>query len=474
MREQGINHYFDILGLAHNSSQKQLKEAYKDLVKVWHPDRFLHDPKLRIKAQEKLKEINEAYQKVSSFIENGSKKASSTTERKKSTHRSSDDSHASSKAKAKTRKSNDSDRAKKANEKDSQDYDEASERHSNREKSPVTNLYDEYTPFSTTQVAVKPTNRRYYIAFVATAFLSLGSFLIYSDITRRTHTDPGAESPVASGVTNSTSNAISPEVAAETDSEQRIRVGENQNDTNSFENSLNEVSENEYVELAPLSLQTIERPAEKPFSLEPPPQAHPSGVEAELNETAPSAGFFSLNSTRNDVLRIQGTPDSIIGNTFSYGYSSVSFQNDRVSGWSNISKNLRVRMISYSPSSENYFTLGSTRADVVKIQGTPDSIIGNSYGYGYSSITFQGNSVVGWSNISKNLKVRMLSNSEMSLNQFTIGSSKDDVIRVQGTPDSIIGNSFGYGYSTVHFRNDRVSKWSNISRNLRVVLSPDP
>ena len=42
----------------------ELKGAYRDLVKVWHPDRFDHDPALQLKAQEKLKEINRAYETI--------------------------------------------------------------------------------------------------------------------------------------------------------------------------------------------------------------------------------------------------------------------------------------------------------------------------------------------------------------------------------------------------------------------------
>lgn len=52
---------YDLLGLSPGASPEELKVAYRDLAKVWHPDRFLHDPRLRAKAQEKLKEINEAY-----------------------------------------------------------------------------------------------------------------------------------------------------------------------------------------------------------------------------------------------------------------------------------------------------------------------------------------------------------------------------------------------------------------------------
>ena len=68
-----IERYFKILGLNMWATAKEVKEAYMDLVKVWHPDRFANDPKLSSKAQEKLKEINEAYRIIKDFFENPSK-----------------------------------------------------------------------------------------------------------------------------------------------------------------------------------------------------------------------------------------------------------------------------------------------------------------------------------------------------------------------------------------------------------------
>ena len=53
---------YDVLGVKPGVSDPELKAAHRDLAKVWHPDRFLHDPRLQEKAQEKLKEINEAYE----------------------------------------------------------------------------------------------------------------------------------------------------------------------------------------------------------------------------------------------------------------------------------------------------------------------------------------------------------------------------------------------------------------------------
>jgi len=50
------------LNLDEDFTESQLRQAYHDMVKVWHPDRFEHDERLRLIAQEKLKQINGAYE----------------------------------------------------------------------------------------------------------------------------------------------------------------------------------------------------------------------------------------------------------------------------------------------------------------------------------------------------------------------------------------------------------------------------
>jgi hypothetical protein len=50
-----------ILELDDAAAWAQIRESYLDLVRVWHPDRFESDPRLRAKAQARLAEINEAY-----------------------------------------------------------------------------------------------------------------------------------------------------------------------------------------------------------------------------------------------------------------------------------------------------------------------------------------------------------------------------------------------------------------------------
>src|SRR5262249_10484742 len=56
-----------VLGLAHGATEQTIKEAYRDLVKVWHPDRFGTDPRLRQKAEEKLRELNSAFEYLQNY-----------------------------------------------------------------------------------------------------------------------------------------------------------------------------------------------------------------------------------------------------------------------------------------------------------------------------------------------------------------------------------------------------------------------
>jgi curved DNA-binding protein CbpA len=63
-----IRRCFDILELEREATMDEAKQAYKDLVNIWHPDRFSSNPRLKQKAEEKLKEVNEAYDTVKSLL----------------------------------------------------------------------------------------------------------------------------------------------------------------------------------------------------------------------------------------------------------------------------------------------------------------------------------------------------------------------------------------------------------------------
>jgi hypothetical protein len=64
-----IKRSFEILEISESCSLAQAKQAYRDLVSIWHPDRHTKNQRLFSKASEKMKEINQAYSIVVKFFE---------------------------------------------------------------------------------------------------------------------------------------------------------------------------------------------------------------------------------------------------------------------------------------------------------------------------------------------------------------------------------------------------------------------
>jgi hypothetical protein len=62
-----VNKAFELLGLSPGASQAEIDQAYMDLVRVWHPDRFQGDERLLALSEEKLKELNEARVATTAF-----------------------------------------------------------------------------------------------------------------------------------------------------------------------------------------------------------------------------------------------------------------------------------------------------------------------------------------------------------------------------------------------------------------------
>lgn len=56
-----LDHCRKILEIDKNTSIEDIRRSYRDLVTIWHPDRFTHNPRLREIAERKLKEVNAAY-----------------------------------------------------------------------------------------------------------------------------------------------------------------------------------------------------------------------------------------------------------------------------------------------------------------------------------------------------------------------------------------------------------------------------
>ena len=54
---------YKVLGVSPNATDEQVKSAYRELAKKYHPDNYANNP-LADLAQEKMQEINQAYDTI--------------------------------------------------------------------------------------------------------------------------------------------------------------------------------------------------------------------------------------------------------------------------------------------------------------------------------------------------------------------------------------------------------------------------
>lgn len=58
-----MNDPYEVLGVSPDASEEEIKNAYRELVKKYHPDKYVDNP-LADLAEEKLREVNEAYDEI--------------------------------------------------------------------------------------------------------------------------------------------------------------------------------------------------------------------------------------------------------------------------------------------------------------------------------------------------------------------------------------------------------------------------
>ncbi|MEO1522267.1 MAG: hypothetical protein AAFU78_16015 [Cyanobacteria bacterium J06633_2] len=225
-----------------------------------------------------------------------------------------------------------------------------------------------------------------------------------------------------------------------------------------------------------------------------------SNVEARESNGSNSVSFWSPGSSRSMVLAIEGTPsrieryDSLCLEKLYYDESFVELANGQVSQFDNASNNLSV-LVTPGPSQlitqgdRLLWTLGSSKSDVLSIEGPPthiksyDFIDKEFYYYDDDWIEFENDVVTGYINRDDVLSVavgRAATSTEESrasrTNQhWSLGSSREDVLRIQRTvPTQISRNgasceeTIHYGTSRVELKNGVVSGYDNLDNTLQV------
>jgi hypothetical protein len=110
---------------------------------------------------------------------------------------------------------------------------------------------------------------------------------------------------------------------------------------------------------------------------------------------------------------------------------------------------------------EKYFTIGSSLGEVYAIQGVPTRTEQDVWYYGDSKVYFAEGKVLRWDERHGSpLRVSIVPRAEeTTASHFGRGSTKEEVLAVQGVPDRDAGSVWDYGLSRVYFERDRVTKW---------------
>jgi hypothetical protein len=310
-----VDECYKIMGLAANATPKEIQQTYYDLVNIWHPDRFSHDPHLQQKAQEELKKINEAYRILENSLSSGSMPAPPAPPPR---------------------------------------------RRAPTPKHPV--------PHTTTQgpVPLKPVSAWMWplAAIVATTILIFG-------LPKETpHSRPAEPYNVPMTTEHVKLPSAAPAGNTSVLSQEAIVARKN---------LLAQRWGGQYV----------------------------PKTEDSTPSVAPGLGYITVGSTRDDVIRLEGQPESGSSSLFTYGSSHIYFEDGKVSGWDNRSPHLKVRLKPSVRNRESTFTIGSTKDTVLSVQGTPDSFSDSEFTYGISTVHFEDGRVTSWFDRDPPLKVRM-------------------------------------------------------------------
>ena len=58
---------YALLGIKHTATPEEVKKAYRNMAKIWHPDRYTDNPVLKAKAEAEIKKINQAYAAIKAY-----------------------------------------------------------------------------------------------------------------------------------------------------------------------------------------------------------------------------------------------------------------------------------------------------------------------------------------------------------------------------------------------------------------------
>jgi len=343
------------LELEPTANRNQIDEAYRTLVKVWHPDRFQHDAKLKKVAEDKLQAINSAYNLLKSPP-----------------------------AKSKSRR---------ASRPPATRTPPPSQRPTaTRWRSP--NL--RFLPSAATlarlafaacgiliaalvvraidaTLAEDPTTGRLYLSFKAGAQQRLheAGRSLWGEAGQSLRALVPQKSMAVSGATRQPASTGQPDTAAQAPAAETAEPGR------------------------PNLTQNLRR----------------RELGAARPETVRLLPYITTGLTQDEVKAIAGAPTSATGDKLVYQGSELYFAHGQLTGWKidPASAPLRVKLWPDTAVDPDllYFAVGSTKSAVLAVQGTPTYLSESQFGYGNSRVYFRNNRVTGWKDDPDSVQLRV-------------------------------------------------------------------
>jgi hypothetical protein len=335
------------------ATAEEIKAAYLLLVKVWHPDRFPGDKKLNEAAEKKLKAINSAYRLLASTP--GKPSPGRRPQRPSS---------------------------RRAQQRPAAEPPQPQGPSVAPRKRPglPTNL--------ATFVAMTVVQR---LVVVACGIGVSGLFLKFVD-------SEMASDPSTAGVYAEYRSAMATELA-----EPKRRLWDQ------VEEGLHKLSPTKPTPIPPAVNAPIAQGATATLATTPLPSAVRPAAKSAPRQVR-LLPFITVGLTKDEVLAIAGAPASSTEDTFLYKGSEVTFKDGKVTGWKidPVTSPLRVKLWPDAPvdTSLQYFSIGSSKNEVLVVQGTPTSFSGDTFGYGRSEVYFEDNRVVRWRNDPSSIPLR--------------------------------------------------------------------
>ena len=190
-----------------------------------------------------------------------------------------------------------------------------------------------------------------------------------------------------------------------------------------------------------------------------------SGERVEIDGLCASACTMLLGSIPPD--RICVTPRAVLEFHSAWNPTASGGQASSAAGQTHVQAHVQAHIKGAQP----YVTSGLTPMEVLSALGKPTSSTGEKMMYGTSEIYFKNGQVSGWKiDAGSPIRVKLWADSAPApgLTTFGAGSTKSDVIALQGTPNLFSENEFGYGTSLVFFQNNRVVSWKEDPTSVRL------